>query len=212
MLDLLSSVNKGALFVFIIVVLFILYELYQLLKHKKESNVLVIPDFSYQDAHVDFTPLKINTGNASVKPSSLPFHMIALGFLLVLLLVVFAFLLVTSGSNENPYSNKQTRIVTSVESQGVYLYDTTWTELGEDSIVSQGEYIFIGLKTIPGVVTDKARIRVNQDFWSTDDETQQYNADHAVYYIQYYVPQDGVQLNIDAQLHTEKNAWLSESL
>lgn len=209
MLSIFGSVNKVALGIFFVIIGLIIYEIIQITKRGTKKNVLVIPDFEYTDQHIDFTPLKLNPAQVDDQPSSLPVHTIILGFLFVILVSTLAFLIITRNTNQSMQTDP-TRTIQVVESQGIYVYDSTWTEIPDSSPILPGDYIYIGIKTIPEVSSDKARIRVNQDFWSVDDETSTYNSDHDVYYVQYYVPQDKTELDIDAQLHTKKEAWLTE--
>lgn len=218
MIDLIISLNKISLLAFLATLGYLIYEFYLLKKERKIKKIPKVPQFKE-----DLAPKLINTSTVIISDNKDVSHFkkdSSIFFILFILLLIFAFLTVI-GFFFQPNINKKTQelitpiptvIEKKVESSGILVYDENFKLLNKDELskLSSGAALIIGIKTIPQVDIDKARIRVNKNFWEITDETKKFDKKNQVFYINYKITGGTQNLKIEAQLHSETEGWLGE--
>lgn len=218
MIDFIISINKISLFAFLAILGYLIYEFYLLKKEQKIKKIPKVPQFKENLApKLSNTATVIISKNEEVthfKKDSLIF------FILLILLPIVGFLTVI-GFFFQPNINKKTQelitpiptvIERVVESGGILIYDENFKLLDKDDLskLSSEAALIIGIKTISQVDIDKARIRVNKNFWEITDETKKFDKKNQIFYINYKIASDAQNLKIEAQLHSKTEGWLGE--
>ncbi len=214
-ISVLTSFNKISLVAFFITLGFIIYEI-KLFKQEaiKETKPL-IPDFKENQSSnlPNATKVVVVEENKEFfnKPSRLPLF-IAVIFLLFFG-AIFLLSVVRPQLQKNSSSNLAlTPIITYTSSKGIKVFDNGWVELSEQELhqLKEGQDIIIGIDTLKDLDIDKARIRVNNTQWLSEDVTEDLNSLYNVYYKGYTVSTGESSLKIDAQLHSKTDGWLGE--
>jgi len=217
MIDFLVSINKISLIIFVITFAILIYEYRLLKKEGKKGKTPKIPQFS--DTYASSFQKDAKVMIFEEKEVKFTRHSPKLFFFLVIITLFFALLTLIgffSKSEEVSFSPKltPTPIIEEkvVASEGIEIFDENFNLLKEEKLVAlqPGQKIIIGIKTIPQADIDKARIRVNKDFWEIEDETNKFNQKNQVFYIEYQLATDESKLKIEAQLHSLKEGWLGE--
>ncbi|KXK08622.1 MAG: hypothetical protein UZ21_OP11001000613 [Microgenomates bacterium OLB22] len=214
------TLNKVALFAFLVTFGLIIYELFHILKKKNstETKQVEVPDFHPEEheANQTFTPLHIENKKEVI---AAPPNRAAL-FLVVggLLLIGGVFIYALYGGWGKPVTRKSATtsptVIRQASSAGIVLYDTSWQPLKDQQILAlqPNDFIFIGLKSLSGVDISKARIRVNKKNWDLFDETAMYNAQENVYYREFFISSESASLHIEGELFDSKSgSWLGET-
>lgn len=214
------TLNKVALFAFLVTFGLIIYELFHILKKKgpAERKIVEVPDFHPEDHQTGqtFTPLHIEGKKESITklPNRLSLLLVVGGLMLVGGLFLY---LLFSGWGK-PVLKKQSKtlptVVRQVTSSGIALYDTNWQELKDQQVVAlqPNDFIFIGLKSLSGVDISKARIRINKNTWDLFDETAMFNAEENVFYREFFISTESSSLHIEGELYDGKSGgWLGET-
>lgn len=210
-LQYIGSINKISLFAFVVVLGFLIYEVYVLKRESSKKLRPVIPQFnpSIKITGATLKPLK----NEDLKEEKLGTNKIIF-VILVVMLVLFGGLTIYSVVNPDTETgqNQPQVIINTVGSQGIKLYDISGNELlGKDiSSLKQGDTIRIGLLTIEGTDIDKARIRINSDQWRIADTTANFDNSKNIFYTDYQIATGEPKLKIDAELHSTKDGWLGD--
>lgn len=217
------SVNKVALLAFVVVLGFLLYELYLYRKEKQKGKKPSVPQFVPSAQTVttavgapvvqasapakSATPLKKTSGDQ-------PKVLLVIGVLTILIVVsVFLYFFITR------LGKKKTTITTvpvvrEVSSAGLKIFNKDWTEIKNGDRTSiqikPGDTVYIGIQTIEEADIDRARIKVNKTEWDIKDITTTLNPKLKVYYKEYLVATGTAQLKIDAQLHSTSDGWLGD--
>ena len=217
MLEVIISINKLSLVAFLIILGYIIYEIYLLKKEQKRKKIPSIPQFKENLVPQTMNTTVILSQKTENKHSKTDPKIL---WTLFILLPVFAFLTII-GFFFQPNVNKKNQEVTTpiptviekiVESSGILVYDENFKLLNKDDLskLSTGVTLIIGIKTIPQVDIDKARIRVNKNFWEITDETKKFDKKNQIFYINYKIASDAPSLKIEAQLHSKTDGWLGE--
>lgn len=210
-LQYIGSINKISLIAFIIVLCFLVYEVYVLKKDSEKKSKPVIPQFnpSIKVSSVTLKPEKQEVQKEEKFSTNKIIFII-----LIVMLILFGGLTVYSMVNptNNAGKNQPQVIINTVSSQGIKLYDQSGKELLAKDLqaIKQGDSLRIGLLTIEGTDIDKARIRINSDLWQVTDITTNFDKTKNIYYIDHLIATGESKLKIDAQLHSTKDGWLGE--
>lgn len=217
MIDFLVSINKISLIIFVITFAILIYEYRLLKKEGKKRKTPKIPQFS--DTYAASFQKDAKVVIFEEKEEKFTRHSPRLFVFLVIITLFFALLTLIgffSKSEEVSFSSKLTPTSIVEErvfaSEGIEIFDENFNLLKEEKLVAfqPGQKIIVGIKTIPQADIDKARIRVNKDFWEIGDETNKFNQKNQVFYIEYQLATGESKLKIEAQLHSLKEGWLGE--
>ncbi len=211
-----KSINKIAIMAFAITFFFICYEIYLLIKEKKSKKKLVIPEFNVDQKYgqVKMAKLAIKKEEKGFYQKSNPRLIIFLIILMFLFggLFLAGILIREENANLNLSNVLPTPLVKVVSSPGIKIYNEKWEEVPDEKLtfLKGGDKIFIGIKNIFGVDNDKARIRINNNKWVLENETVNLNKELNLFYKEYQIATNEMQLTIEAQLHSYKEGWLAE--
>ncbi len=211
-IDYLVSVNKISIIAFIVTLGFLAWEWKKLNDEKKKAIKPTIPTF---DPNEGPQPLESATPIALPDPlttKKAQYHKI---IIIALIIMVFVFgitsLVSLFGARKKDANGQAQVVVREVQSNGIRIYDIDWVELkGTSAPVRPGDDIIIGVSTVKGLDLDKARIRINDTQWGPDTITSKYDVPHSVYYRMYKIGSGEAKLQIEAQLHSKTDGWLSE--
>jgi len=209
-LSILGSINKIGLAAFFIMLGFLGYEIYLLLREKKTKSAKVnVPQFS-GTAVLNFSPAPgIEANNDSyrmIKVIMIGAILMAIG--IALLVGIWSILQDQNQTTQIP----QTQIVQVVKSNGIRILDKSYKLLSDTDLLNlqANDEIIIGVEMIGGSDVDKARILVNKDEWTQKDETGKFHKEQNVFYISYILKSAEPQLKIRAQLHSRTVGWLGD--
>lgn len=209
----LLSINKIAVFSFLLALALVIYEIYLLIKQSQQKKI-VIPNFENEKffkKNRSIFSVKKEEKKAIYQRPSLP-----LLFLGISLLIVFGFVLLIGSFNREKKNSSvvsSSAVIKTIASSGIKIYNLNWQELNEEELknLKPGDKIIIGIKTIPQADIDKARIKINKDQWQLTDETEvKFNKNLGVFFREYQIASGEHQLKIEAQLHSVKEGWLGE--
>jgi len=210
--DFFSSINKIALFAFVVVSGILFYEIKKMLNENKKKERPHVPKLDLNGATKPvmqtYTPLPKNAVVAQNRGRNV--FVLVLGILT--LLILFVYIAVTIRTQLQRQKTAPIPIVTEIASAGLKLYDTKWTEIVNynTNTLAPGKTIYIAIQTIIEADIDRARIHVNSNAWTIQDITTSYNPALKVYYKEYTVATGTATLKIDAQLHSASDGWLGE--
>lgn len=213
-----QSVNRIAITAFFITFIFIVVEIYLLVKQQKKQSKPFIPEFKrdrkYSSSIQAFRlPPQESKSPIIKKPNK------RLLLILIIILIFFGtvYLLGIILRDNSKQSISKNAVATGqtvkiVSSAGIKLFNDQWVEIPQSKAggLKPGEKIFIGISTIAGERIDKARIRVNQNIWLPKDETTLFEKKAKVYYKEYTIASEESQLVIEAQLYSVENGWLGQ--
>ncbi|MCX7880946.1 MAG: hypothetical protein N2482_00315 [Patescibacteria group bacterium] len=215
----LSSVNKISLVSFLIVLGFLIYEIYLFKKEKCKQNKPFIPKFEEEKK------ILVEQGQKIIfqKQKTLTkINQTYIWLILVILVVFFGMVTVYSGINQKQISQKNEEkkitdsqtlpLVSYVRSKGIKLFNEEKKLFSEEDLkkLKSGNKIIIGIETIEQADIDYARIKVNKKEWETSDITMKFDQTNKVFYIEYVIPEKTERLKIDAQLHSKTDGWLGD--
>lgn len=204
----LEYVNIIAFLIFIVTTIFFVYELRSFFKEYKRKK-LKLPGFSekrYEKEKIQTaTPLKIQPP----KPKRMNYGMVLAGVFGVLTIFVFSVFILRSAQRSSAREKVQP-IIKPVKSKGIVIFDANWNQISDEDLknLKPGDTIFIGIDNPDPADIDKARIRVNEYIWKSSHETENFNKEKNVFYIEYKITSDTARLIIEAQLHSRANGWL----
>ncbi|MFZ2026480.1 MAG: hypothetical protein WAV30_04300 [Microgenomates group bacterium] len=218
--DFFVSINKIALFAFVVVLGFLIFEIKKTMDDKKKEEKPTVPQFvdAVQPGPVaaqNSTPLP-----AAPKPIKKSNHnnsvgtviMILIGVVSLIGLIVVMVLTYNTKAARTRISSTPVPIVREISSAGLKVYDTDWTEIEgkKKDKTKPGEVLYIAIQTIVEADIDRARIKINERDWQIGHITTLYNPKLKVYYKEYTVATGTAQLKIDAQLHSASDGWLGD--
>lgn len=220
--DFFVSINKIALFAFVVVLGFLVFEIKKTIDDKKKEEKPVVPQFvdavqsgPQAAATPNSTPLptaskpiKKNNHNNSVGTM----FMIGIGVISLIGLIVVMVLTYNTKAARTRISSTPVPIVREISSAGLKVYDTNWMEIEskKKDKAKPGEVLYIAIQTIVEADIDRARIKINEKDWQIGHITTLYNPKLKVYYKEYTVATGTAQLKIDAQLHSASDGWLGD--
>ncbi len=211
--NLILSVNKIALIIFIITGFFVFYQLYLLKKETSVKTKPKIPEFKEGTRLVNYSKVIIKNPEkkSAKKVSVIP---------LIVALIVFIFLgtilLVNFLSLQKEESSEAkvapTPIINFITSAGIKIYNQEWIELTDEQLkeLAPGQTIYVGIETVADEDIDKARIKINKKQWEEDDVTVRFNKEKNVFYREYLIATDEAFLKIEGQLHSKVDGWLGD--
>ena len=204
----LTSVNKVALFFFILVLGFVIYEFVMYLRENRKFVKPTVPQFNPNGvASNTFTtiasPLKKTQMESPHKKNRLLPLLISTMILIFLGGMVLFYVPSTSSTPTRLTDEKPT-----ILDEGIGIYTPDWKEIPTAQLSDyKNKLVFITLKNNGGTNVDKARIRVNAIDWATNQETLLFNKELNLYYIQYVIASNSARLAIQGQLHDAQNGW-----
>lgn len=220
--DFLLSVNKISLIAFLVVLGFLIYEVYLLRKEQLKKQKPVLPHFdnnvvinkSSMPAQVIPASSKNTPSPLKKKTKSFPILAVVLFIMLIFFLTISVYFMVL-GQNQNKVPVAEPKvIIQEVSSPGLKIFTSNWVEVKEGSstakLIKPGTKLYIGIQTINGADIDRARIRVNETNWNVDHITSLFNSDKKMYYKEYIVATGESKLKVDAQLHSQADGWLGD--
>ena len=213
-MEIFFSINKISLIAFLITGIFVGYQFYLLKKDISFKGKPTIPNFNEIKKMIFDNDLTL-AKNGKEKPIKRRGKGLLIGSSLI-----FVFLGITIFFNILNFEQKKSKttnilptpVVNFIASSGIKIYNENWVELTDEQLkeLSPGQRIFIGLETVDDPDIDKARIRVNKDYWSSEDITVNFNKEKKVYYIEYLIGTDEATLKIEGQLHSKVDDWLGQ--
>jgi|GEM_PF-753994 len=217
--DFFVSINKIALFAFVVVFGFLIFEIKKMQDEKKKNEKLTVPSFvdtvkATPTAAQNSTPLP----PTQLKPVQRNEHgsnaivMIIIGTISLLGLLVVMIVTFNTKAAQKRVASTPVPIIREISSAGLKVYDTNWTEVEKKKTdkAKPGEKLYIAIQTIVEADIDRARIKVNARDWQISDITSLFNPTLKVYYKEYIVATGTAQLKIDAQLHSASDGWLGD--
>ncbi len=206
-LSVLGSVNKLAVFCFLLTFGFIIYEFMMYMKERKEFKNPHVPQFDPSAPLNRTVPGPVGTKTQKPLAYNRKNRLLPTA-IAIFLLIVFAGIIVFYAPKTPDTSLPPSTSELAVLNEGVTLYTPEWDELQpEDLSTYKNKMIYVGLKSTQPNMVDKARIRVNADVWTPKDETTLFNEDKNEYYIQYVIASDTASLKIQGQLHYKSDGW-----
>lgn len=204
----LNSVNKLALFLFILVLGFVIYEFVMYLKENQKFEKPTVPQFNPNNtASNTFTTVsspvrKSQTLSLHKKNRLLP---LLISVFILILLGGLALFYVPSTSNT---PTRLTDEKPTILDEGIDIYTPDWQRISTSQLSEyKNKVVFITLKNNGGPNVDKARIKVNTMDWANNQETLLFNKALNLYYIQYVIASNSARLAIQGQLHDSQNGW-----
>lgn len=213
LLSLIISVNKVSILAFVVILGFLIYEIYQMRGEKKYASKLDVPQFNPNAA------VQTLGGSNTIVQQTGTKKTVSHKLLIMLLTIMSLFFGglslwgVINSSQVTTSSNSQAQIIIQeVRSPGVKIYNKEWKELTQTEVsqLKPGDAVIIGVVTIPEADIDKARIRVNTGIWDTNHIATQFNNSYNLFYREYMIGSEEGRLKIEAQLHSQKDGWLGE--
>lgn len=206
-LSILNSVNKVALFLFVLVLGFVVYELSMYIKESRQVKKPSVPQFNPNSISNAFTRVvapvkKAHTASPHKKNRLLP---LLISCIILALLGGFALFYVPNTTDVN-YKLRNEK--PTVLDEGIALYNTEWQEIPTSKLADfKNKVVYITLKNSDGPKVDKARIKINTIDWASNQETLLFKKELNLYYIQYVIASNSARLSIQGQLHDAQNGW-----
>ncbi len=219
MIDFLLSLNKISLLFFLFTLSALIYEYYLFKKEKFKNKLPQIPQFEekYVNKKGDNSSIIMIQSKENVKiktPSNnkIIISLVITSFIAIILIANFFIEFSNLKKQDNNLNSSKKTIIQTIESPGVFIYNKNFELLNEDKLkeISQGAEIIVGIKTVSDPTIDKARIRINKDYWSLNDEINQFDEKRQIYYRSYQISSNESKLKIEAQLHSTVDGWLGE--
>ncbi|GIW63153.1 MAG: hypothetical protein KatS3mg091_846 [Patescibacteria group bacterium] len=190
------------------VLVFLILEIYLFINEKKRRSIK-LPSFQQEKLAKE----QLAKGQVIVdKSTAIKKNNLVVASLIFVFLISFttiAFLVTRNAARSSAESSVK---IQKVESKGIMLFNDNWqllTDQDAEQLVA-GETIYIGIEKTRDENVTKARIRVNSDQWSSENETTEYNKDFNVFYITYTIKDSDIGLDIQAELYSQVAGWLTE--
>ncbi|OGK22047.1 hypothetical protein A3C23_03105 [Candidatus Roizmanbacteria bacterium RIFCSPHIGHO2_02_FULL_37_13b] len=210
-----KSVNKIAIIAFLITFIAIIYEIYLLVNEKNQSAKPIIPDFRGSNKIPSVKVARLQSKHENIILSRPNKRLIIILFIILItfgIIYAMGFILKVSDLELTNTTSGEKTTVKIISSSGIKLYNMQWKELDgvEIGSIKSGDLIYITLANVQGGDIDKARIRVNNDGWVSNDETILFDKQKNIFYRQYKVASTESVLKIEAQLHSKEDGWLGQ--
>lgn len=220
MIEFLSSINKISLVFFLFTLSALIYEYYLFKKERSKEKIPQIPQFEEKyankkeaDTSLIMIQSKENVKVKTTRSNKIIIALVTTSFIAIIFATNF-FIEFSNLKKKNDALNSNRKIIIqAVESSGIFIYDKNFKLLSDDQLreISQGAEIIVGIKTVSSdPAIDKARIRINKNYWSLDDETNQFDEKRQIYYRSYQISSNESKLKIEGQLHSITDGWLGE--
>lgn len=216
----LYSINKLAIFSFIFTLLLIVFEVRLFLQEKRKKKFPQLPSFN-QNLKPVFEQEKINGNNTIINNNKNKYRIThrlthrltpRQAIIIILIFVLISIVIIGFVTRQKDKINFQSKIlIKPLSSQGIFIYNRDWKILKEEDLknLKVGDIIYIGIKTISQDKSiDKARIKINKNNWSKDDEVQDFNEKYQIFFKKYQITSDEAKLIIEAELHSKTEGWL----
>ena len=210
--NILGYINKLSLLAFVVTLGILLYQFYLLIKdssHSKEAPV--IPDFN-ESAAVAPTVNYTKLADIAVKENPSSNSRLVILIIVTVGLVAFLSFAILAKNRQAESVVDEEPLIKLVASKGIKIYDDQWIELKEKEVatLSAGTAIIIALDVPEIDNIDKARIRINQSKWSSEDESVKFDQSRRLYYRDYIIASGSSFIKAEAQLHSTVDGWLGE--
>lgn len=210
-----KSINKIAIFSFFITFFLLCFEIYLLIKQKKRKKNPFIPEFKANRQYSQLKPAVIIKSKEEKTIYKTPNLKLTIVFFILMLIFGGLFVVgrvIEQEPNRSSLAPTPSFILKTVTSAGIKIYNEKWEEIPDEklSFLKGGDKIFVGIKSILGADVDKARIRINSDQWTKEDEVSNFNQKLNLFYREYQIATEETKLKIEAQLHSKENGWLAE--
>ncbi len=210
--NILGYINKLSLLAFVVTLGILLYQFYLLRKdssHSKEAPV--IPDFN-ESAAVAPTVNYTKLADIAVKENPSSNSRLVILIIVTVGLVAFLSFAILAKNRQAESVVDEEPLIKLVASKGIKIYDDQWIELKEKEVatLSAGTAIIIALDVPEIDNIDKARIRINQSKWSSEDESVKFDQSRRLYYRDYIIASGSSFIKAEAQLHSTVDGWLGE--
>jgi len=207
----LGYLNKFSLLAFFVTAVVLGYQVFLFRKEisfKKKDPV--IPDFQENLSVPKLNFTQIDTEKI-VAPKKINLNFLLL-IMVTFIVMVIVFMTLFSKKNTGTTTTQAPTTVNFIASKGIKLYDDKWKLLTELDVASLngGEKIIIGIDKVSDVNIDGARIRINQNIWTKNDENVTYDGTKNIFYKEFVVATASSFLKIEAQLHSKVDGWLGE--
>lgn len=217
--ELIQSVNFIAIIAFFVTTGGVGYEVYLLMKQKKQSTTPNVPDFNKTKTYGE---LRANSLVMSNKPEDdaifkKPNSKVLIGLMVTMIffgVISFIGLFVKNENSDQEFYKNNNQVVTNmIASDGIKIYSKDWTELNDLLLKKAkiGDLLYVGILSIPKTDIDGARIKINQENWDEKSKEVLYNEKKRLFYKKYIVASGESKLKIEAQLHSKKNGWLIDN-
>jgi hypothetical protein len=209
----LSSVNLISLVAFVLILVFLIYEVSLLVKEQQKKSKPVIPQFDPQKQVTREAVTEIKKKVYFFSPKSPHFNkflVILLSCMLFLLGAMMIYSLISQKKTAN-VNNQPQIIIEEISSPGIKIFSEEGIEIkNEDLNQFRGRKVVLGIASVGDSDIDKARLRVNTNLWLPTDVTSKFDKRNKVFYKEYEIATDEQKLKIEAQLHSAKDGWLGE--
>lgn len=215
-INILVSLNKLSLVALIIIVSFLIYQIYLLKKEtENKKKKLVIPDFKESGAtsFTQSTKVVVQEQKKSYTRSSM--IPIIIGIVLFFIFgLIFILGLLQSKSQDKVEDQRfvSTPVVNFVASKGITLYNQNWKILSDSRLkkMQPGQHILVGIETVRDADIDMARIRLNKNKWDQGDITLDFNRKMNVFFKEFVISTGEAFLKVEAELHSKTDGWLGD--
>lgn len=216
-LNFFSYLNIFALLLFIVVGIFLGYQIYLFKKEiNQEKKLNKIPDFKEDElsqlkAKINQQPI-IEKKEEKIYKRSKIYNIIIPALILILIGGYLILDFLSKSKKENKKNYTPSPKIEYLASTGIKIYNENWEEITDEAVsnLKEGDKIYIGLETINDPDIDKARLRVNRNTWLPTDETSNFLPDKKIFYKEYIIATGSTTLKIDGQLHSKVDGWLGE--
>lgn len=205
-----QSINKFAIISFLITLVLIFIEIYLFIKEGKEKKLPQLPAFNQNLKTVFQQEKKENNKGIKKVSSKLRKPNLMILITLIFMLILISIIGIITRQNVDNSGQRQI-IINRVSSQGINVYNRDWELLTESDLknLKNGDLIYIGIKTISqDKDIDKARIKINKENWSEEDEVTNFNEKNGVFFKEYQITSEESKLVIEAELHSKREGWL----
>ena len=212
-LSVLQSANAIAIVAFFLTTIFLGYEIYLLMRQKRQSGKPIIPDFKTgveyghpKAANIDFASLDkksiLKTPNAKL--------IVILAIIMIAFLVASVVSILKKIDTEEKNLLEKRKIIKVATSAGIKIYNENWVALNENDLknLKAGDTIKVTVATIKGVDIDSARIKINKINWDKDNSQIVFDKNRNLFYKEYMISSSDAKLSIESQLHSVKYGWL----
>lgn len=212
-MDIINLINLWYLGLFFISLALLIVNMKLISRYRQKAQALVLENEHHVEPGENATPVaeqEINTAHTELE-RRIRLHQFAIP-VLILLMVIFGALSFLGILLPSKQKAQESVAVQEVQSSGIRVYSADWTEIGSDETdtITPGQIVYIGVSTIPSSDVDQARIKVNEQEWTDAHITPLFDPDRNIYYLEYIVSESDTVLDIEAQLHSAKDGWLSE--
>jgi hypothetical protein len=213
-LSVLQSANIVAIGAFLLTTIFLSYEIYLLIRQKKQNDKPIIPDFKTgvdygHPKAININVESLNKGNILKTPNEK--LIIVLVIILIIFIIAAIMSIISKIEEEEKAIMEKRKKVNVVKSNGIIIYNKDWEQLKEEDLkkLRPGDLIKVSIAIISKTDIDKARIKINRNSWDKDESQIVFDKNRNLFYKEYKVASSDAKLSIEAQFHSIKEGWLN---